>query len=226
MYILFYFIGFIFLYIIIEIFFYLNDFNFDYVFDINYDILEIHDLLTSDECDELIDISLKHGLIDSGVWNMDSSITIDENHRNSSQVWLDNNINLVNKIKRLSEKYSGFSTNTQESLQVVKYNIGGKFNSHYDACISGKQSINCKNMNGISGQRRTTFMIYLNDDYTGGETEFIYLNKKIQPKKGKAILFKNTDENENIIYQSYHRGNPVISGNKWICTVWSHSKPY
>jgi len=219
-------LGLIFLYLIIIIIFFLNDYSFDFIFDINYDILEIEDVLTKAECNELIDISLKHGLEDSEVWNPDGSVSIDEDHRISSQLWLDNDIPLVNKIMKLSEKYSGFSTNTQESLQVVKYDIGGKFDSHYDACVSGKDSVNCKNMNGESGQRRTTFMIYLNDDYEGGETEFYFLNKKIKPKTGKAILFKNTDEYDNVILQSYHSGNPVINGNKWICTVWSHQNKY
>jgi prolyl 4-hydroxylase len=210
------------IYLLIKIVFLLIDYSFDYVFDLNYDIEEIENVLTPSECNELINISLKVGLNDSTVWNPDSTSSLDDSHRISSQVWLTNHIPLVNKISMLSEKYSGFSRDKQELLQVVKYDVGGKFNSHYDACVFGKNSINCKNMNGPSGQRRTTFMIYLNDNYEGGETEFPYLNKKIYPKTGKAILFKNTDENEDIIFQSLHRGNPVISGNKWICNVWSH----
>jgi prolyl 4-hydroxylase len=66
-------------------------------------------------------------------------------------------------------------------------------------------------------------MIYLNDDYSGGETEFPLINKTIYPKTGKAILFKNSDENDYIIFQSLHRGNPIIHGNKWICNIWSHA---
>jgi prolyl 4-hydroxylase len=226
MYIFIFIIGIIILHLIIKILFFFNDYSFEFIFDLNYDILEIEDVLTKAECNELIDISLKRGLENSALWNIDSSVTIDNTYRESSQLWLDNDIPLVSKIMKLSEKYSGFPTNKQELLQVVKYDIGGKFNSHYDACICGKNSTNCKNMNGLSGQRRTTFMIYLNDDYEGGETEFYFLNKKIKPKTGKAILFKNTDDYENVIFQSCHSGNPVINGNKWICTVWSHQNTY
>jgi len=122
----------------------------------------------------------------------------------------------------LSEKYSGYSIHNQDLLQVVKYDIGGKFNIHYDACAFGKDSITCKTMNKNNGQRRITFMIYLNDNFKGGETEFPWLLKKIKPKTGKAVLFKNTDDNENIIIQSLHGGNIVTSGNKWICNIWSY----
>ena len=67
-----------------------------------------------------------------------------------------------------------------------------------------------------------TFLIYLNDDYTGGETVFPRINKVIPPEKGKAIIFYNTDVKGNKIDDSEHRGNHV-TGTKWICTKWVSS---
>ena len=206
----------IFLYLYVEYYFFINNF----VFDINYSVYEIENVLTPSECNELINISQKIGLKDSAVLNIDDSRSIDKSHRLSKQVWLKNDIPLVNKIMMLSEKYTGISRDNQELLQVVNYDIGGKFNNHYDAFFHKRDLQDDGFMNR---QRRTTFMIYLNEDYSGGETEFPLINKKIYPKTGNAIIFENTDENEYTIFQSLHRGNPIINGNKWICNIWSHS---
>jgi len=65
-------------------------------------------------------------------------------------------------------KFSGF--------QVQK---SGKYIWHTDNLID-------KNM----GFRIFTYMWYLNDVETGGETDFIY--KKIKPKKGKLVIFPST----------------------------------
>ena len=77
-------------------------------------------------------------------------------------------------------------------------------------------------MNQNNGPRYLTFLIYLNDNFEGGETIFPNINKKIKPEKGKAVIFKNIDENENIIKQSLHGGEPVRSGQKWIINKWIH----
>ena len=188
---------------------------FKYSFDMNYDVIEIENVLSEEECNEIIQLAISNELENSEVWNDDDSTTVDYSHRISEQTWLANNHPLVDKIRMLSEKYTGFPMEKQELIQVVKYNVGGKFESHYDAWVYGKY-------NGKDGQRKCTFMIYLNDDFEGGTTEFPYINKKVYPSIGKAVIFNNTDSYQNVIFQSLHRGNIITRGSKWICTVWSH----
>ena len=99
------------------------------------------------------------------------------------------------------------NTNThliEENLQVVEYDIDNYYNEHYDA-VYGPKSY-CKE----KSSRLATILIYLNDDYIGGE----------KPEKVKAILFYNIDENNNVIKESLHKGNPIISGKKYICNKW------
>jgi prolyl 4-hydroxylase len=50
-----------------------------------------------------------------------------------------------------------------------------------------------------------TFMIYLNDDYTGGETTFNDIT--IQPQQCMALLFLHSLE---------HEGSPVTTGTKYV----------
>jgi len=68
--------------------------------------------------------------------------------------------------------------------------------------------------------------LYLNDDYEGGETCFDKIGLCIKPKRGKCIIFWNTDENEKLLEASEHRGNKVLSGTKYIGVKWIHPRAY
>jgi len=61
--------------------------------------------------------------------------------------------------------------------------------------------------------RVTAWMIYLNDNYTGGETEFLYQHKRVEPEQGKLLIWPAA-------YTHVHRGNPPLEGTKYILTGW------
>jgi prolyl 4-hydroxylase len=179
---------------------------------------EIDNFLTHDECDELIHHATQKGLVPSTVYSADTD-NMDKNFRISDQTWLKiSECDATRKLAHSVSSISGKPSENFEEFQVVKYGQGGFFTPHYDAC-DGDESF-CKRMNGNSGQRYMTFLVYLNDDFKGGETVFPKLDGKIEPKKGKALVFFNTDENGNLLRDSLHGGNPVDSGTKWICNVW------
>ena len=69
--------------------------------------------------------------------------------------------------------------------------------------------------NDLDKDRLLAWMVYLNDDYEGGETEFNYLSKRIKPKKGTLLMWPTG-------FTHTHRGGMVISGNKYILTGWIH----
>lgn len=174
---------------------------------------EIDDFLTHDECDELIRTAQERGLEPSKVYSADADNN-DPTFRISDQTWIKQADSITQKVSRVSGK----PTENFEELQVVKYEKGGFFTPHYDAC-DGDEAF-CKRMTGNSGQRYMTLLMYLNDDFEGGETVFPKIDVSIKPKKGKALVFFNTDENGILIRDSLHGGNPVESGTKWICNVW------
>jgi hypothetical protein len=70
------------------------------------------------------------------------------------------------------------------------------------------------------GQRVYSCLFYLNDDFTGGETEFVNRDIKIKPKTGRLLIWKNIKEDGSLDYDSFHAGLPVISGTKWIAIIW------
>ena len=58
------------------------------------------------------------------------------------------------------------------------------------------------------------YILYLNDVEEGGETEFLYFSKRVKPKKGRLMIFPPN-------YPWAHRGNPPLSGVKYILTGWT-----
>ena len=61
--------------------------------------------------------------------------------------------------------------------------------------------------------RIITWMLYLNDDFEGGETEFLYQKLRIQPKRGRLLIWPAA-------YTHVHRGGLVLKGSKFVMTGW------
>lgn len=193
-----------------------------------YTVFEIQGLLTPQECNELIATASTQGLVESQVWSYDrhQGNTYDTKHRKSKQTWLHPSVcAAAQKASDISVGLTGIPATNQELVQIAMYEEGGMFNAHFDACQDDDKEY-CDKMNHNAGQRKSTLLIYLNDDFKGGETEFVDIGVQITPKRGNAILFFDTHPDESVILESKHRAHPVYNGKKWICTVWSHSKEY
>jgi hypothetical protein len=63
-------------------------------------------------------------------------------------------------------------------------------------------------------KRVGVYILYLNDVEDGGETEFLYLSKRVKAKKGRLVIFPPN-------YPWAHRGNPPLSSSKYILTGWT-----
>ena len=61
--------------------------------------------------------------------------------------------------------------------------------------------------------RALVFSIYLNDVEEGGETEFLHFSKRVKPKTGRIVIWPAS-------FPYLHRGNPPLSGEKYILTSW------
>ena len=190
-----------------------------------YKVHEYPNLLSAQECDEIMELAKKNGLTQSYIVSNDKLNAYDVSFRKSEQTWLERGLHpVLEKFSKISEDLTGLPRENQEMIQVVRYEKGGKFDAHFDPCVNGEKL--CTEMNRGAGQRKTTLLLYLNDVLNGGETEFVNLGVKVKPEKGKGILFWSTDENENVLEESKHRGNELVDGEKWIATIWSHPLSY
>ena len=88
-------------------------------------------------------------------------------------------------------------------LKIKKIPIGGGFHQwHFEN-------------GGIAySQRKFVIQLYLNDNFEGGETEFLYQNRRELPKQGDVLLFPAG-------FTHTHRGNPPIGGDKYLITSWA-----
>jgi len=61
--------------------------------------------------------------------------------------------------------------------------------------------------------RLIAWSLYLNDIDLGGETEFLYLKRRINAKAGRLVIWPAG-------FTHTHRGNPPLSNDKYILTGW------
>ena len=193
--------------------------NYDKVDD-DYVVEEIHNFLTKVECDTIIRIS-SDKLFESEVFKKEGD-SQDTTVRISKQCWLKDDDDLI--IQNISQRIAARTNtrlNLQEQLQVVKYDPNGFYKPHFDACDSVSQDF-CERMDRGMGPRYITFIMYLNDEFEGGETFFPNINKKIIPEMGKAAIFYSVNKDCMLLQKSLHGGLPVQNGQKWIANKWIH----
>lgn len=147
-----------------------------------------------------------------------------EGYRIAEGTWLrsDNHI-IINHLNKISE-ISGFSIENMELVHIVKYEKGGEYKTHHDFFHPGESYYEGEMKRG--GQRVKSALLYLNENFTGGETEFPRINMKITPEIGKLVIWDNLLEDGTPDYDSLHAGLPVTSGTKYIAVVWIRCKKF
>lgn len=93
---------------------------------------------------------------------------------------------------------------SNEPYNLLKYEPGDHYPNHYD----GNTSLG----------RHISAILYLNDDYVGGELYFKNFDITIKPQAGMLVLFPS-----NYAYQ--HQALPVLKGTKYAIVTWLHDRP-
>lgn len=186
--------------------------------------IKIHDdFLTAEECAQLRTLATPH-MTASAVYTSDADV-LDSKTRISEQAWLTSHHAIVNIVRARVRAIIPYLSPAAhlEDIQVVKYEPGGFFTPHYDACVGSAKF--CRRMDHPHGPRYITVLIYLSDkesdNLEGGDTVFPRIEQRVTPKMGRMVLFYNIDErDESIIEQALHGGEPVTAGEKWIANQW------
>ncbi|QCD91151.1 prolyl 4-hydroxylase [Vigna unguiculata] len=197
-----------------------------------------HNFLTKEECDYLIEIA-KPNMHKSTVVDSETGKSKDSRVRTSSGTFLARGRDkIVRKIEKKIADFTFIPVEHGEGLQVLHYEVGQKYEPHYDYFLD---DFNTKN----GGQRIATVLMYLTDVEEGGETvfpaakgnfssvpwwnELSDCGKKglsIKPKRGDALLFWSMKPDAALDPSSLHGGCPVIKGNKWSSTKWIRVNEY
>jgi hypothetical protein len=105
-----------------------------------------------------------------------------------------------------------------ETPQAMHYSVGQQFRLHHDYLDPDipAQAADVE----LRGQRIATFLVYLNEDFEDGETEFPAAGIKFRGKKGDALFFANVSRDGKPDRMSMHVGCPPTVGEKWILSQW------
>jgi prolyl 4-hydroxylase len=115
---------------------------------------------------------------------------------------------LVHALNRRLAAASGTEWDQGEAIQILRYRPGQEYRPHYDF------------VRATENQRFRTILVYLNQDYVGGETCFIKTGLKVKGRRGEAIQFSNATASRDVDPMSEHAGLPVTRGKKYLASRW------
>jgi len=163
-------------------------------------IFLIEDFLTEAECEEYISMT-ENKVFEEAKINLQGQQLMNKGVRNNDRLMIfDKKLaeTLFEKAAQfLPQKHDGYTLQDfNEMFRIYKYASGQRFKMHRDGSY-------IRNENEKSFY---TFLIYLNDDFEGGETEFENLFT-VAPKKGSALVF---------YHPLRHEGKILINGIKYV----------
>ena len=105
-----------------------------------------------------------------------------------------------------------------EPAQIMHYSPGEEFRPHFDFLTDEVEG--WATQLARFGQRIATFLLYLNDDFEGGATDFPAIGVSHRAKRGDALFFANIDPAGSPDRATLHAGRPPTQGEKWILSQW------
>lgn len=159
----------------------------------------IEDFFSPQECDEMILWSEQKGYEEAKVQVHGKEVMLKTVRNNSRITFIDHDL-----AERLWEKFKPYAVEHfaesmalgfNEMFRFYKYEPGQRFKPHFDGSY-------VRNEEEAS---HFTFMIYLNDDFEGGNTSFE--QHEVKPEKGTALVF---------YHRMKHAGEELISGTKYV----------
>jgi hypothetical protein len=109
---------------------------------------------------------------------------------------------------------TGLARSGLEPPSVFRYAVGEQFTAHVDYLDPQVPAL--AEEIARTGQCVATVLIYLSDDFDGGETAFTDLGIRFKGRKGDALMFRNVDAGGAPDPRSRHAGLMPTRGEKWL----------
>jgi prolyl 4-hydroxylase len=172
------------------------------------EVIHFASLLTPTECRYLMEAT-GNRFEPSMVYDSNRQLVRDEIRTSDGSTihWLIEDPAVVALNRRIAA-VSGSAYESGEALALLRYSPGQEYRPHFDF------------VKGAENRRLMTALIYLNDDYEGGETEFVRTGLKVKGKTGDVILFRNEGAGSGPNPNSEHAGLPITKGVKYLATRW------
>ena len=115
--------------------------------------------------------------------------------------------------------YANHPAENGEFLSVLHYAPGQQYLPHYDWLPPGDDF-------DRGGQRVTTALLYLNEDYQGGDTHFLTPDIAFRGAPGDLLIFHNCLPDGQADKTTRHASLPITAGAKWIGSQWFRANSY
>jgi prolyl 4-hydroxylase len=130
---------------------------------------------------------------------------------------------LLQLIDHRFARATGEAVQNQENATVLRYRPGETYENHFDfvdpAVPRFQRELEQR------GQRVATALIYLNDGYEAGETEFPRLGWRFRGRTGSLLTWRNVLADGSPDRNALHAGLPPARGEKWVLSKWIRNKP-
>ncbi|MES2298024.1 MAG: 2OG-Fe(II) oxygenase [Pseudomonadota bacterium] len=162
-------------------------------------VFTINNFLSRDECNSFVTDSESIGFSEA-VISTDDGDRLMKEARNNDRILYDNQQLSARLFERarpfLPAEIDGWRpSGFNERFRFYRYTPGQYFKWHQDGSFRRSER----------EESFLTFIMYLNDDYTGGATQFAW--EAVQPKAGTVLVFP---------HRLRHQGAPVLSGTKYV----------
>jgi prolyl 4-hydroxylase len=162
----------------------------------------VDDFLPAGECDAMIDRMEREGITPAPVTTHRGAV-MRPDIRNNDRASFDDPALAKSLFERVRPhvpkvlQASWHAVGCNERFRAYRYEPGQYFAPHYDGCFR----------RSADEESLLTFLVYLNGDFMGGETNFLDHATSIVPKKGMALLFQ---------HRLLHEGARLVSGTKYV----------
>jgi len=162
----------------------------------------VPNFLTKDECVGFIEFAEQQGFEEALIQTRESGQTMNKDIRDNDRHVFearDLSIQLWSLVKEHvpSEVDGWFANGLNERFRIYRYKDGQQFKVHPDGAFKRNAHEHSK----------ITVIMYLNEGFKGGETEFVMPHEVIEPLAGTMLLFA---------HKQLHKGNPVPEGTKYV----------
>lgn len=186
-------------------------------------IIVVERFATADECQWLIGRS-RGGLERAKVYRGSSTAQVADTRTNREMSFTIFNADVVlSLIRDRIAAATGAPVSHFEIAKLLHYSPGEQFALHADF-IEAKTPELAREL-AQRGQRAATFLVYLNEGYEGGATQFPRLSWQYRGGLGDALLFSNVDAKGAPDYDTVHAGTPPTAGEKWVLSQWVRERP-
>ncbi|KAK6923116.1 Prolyl 4-hydroxylase alpha subunit, Fe(2+) 2OG dioxygenase domain [Dillenia turbinata] len=186
---------------------------------------------TSEQCESIINMAKVQLKPSTLALRKGETVESTQGVRTSSGMFIsasEDKTGILDLIEQKIAKVTMIPRNHGEAFNVLRYEIGQRYQSHYDA-------LDPEEYGPQKSQRVASFLLYLSDVEEGGETVFPFENGeymdwnydfkkciglKVKPRKGDGLLFYSLFPNGTVDQLSLHGSCPVIKGEKWVATKW------